>query len=166
MLAHFFSTNDFRTQVKFVAWWQWTILTSIIGIGWVVTFRTLATPAAIGTLAGFVLVALSLTCTYTDLTRFRIPNWATYGLTGGSFVFNGLASLLIGQIDLMQVENSNSSLPVMIEPLGAIGIGPALLGAASCFGAMLVVYLICHSGAGDVKLAMAIGSVMGMDRSL
>ncbi len=94
---------------------------------------------------GGVILVLLLTCaTITDLSRRKIYNWATYP----AFLWAVLMNFVIAP------GPSNS---------GVIGFSASLIGAAVCLGIMLVPYALARGGAGDVKLAVAIGALLGVD---
>lgn len=96
-----------------------------------------------GTLSGLVLALLLSSAAATDLKRRKIFNWSTYTAFGWALVIN--------------------SLPLSFRGTGAIGLAASLTGAGVCFGIMLVAYSLARGGAGDVKLAAAIGAIVGVD---
>ncbi len=91
-------------------------------------------------------VALAI-CTVTDLRTRRIPNAVTLPLA-----VSGLAVNLYAM--------GSRSVP------GAVGFPSALLGLATCFGVMLLFHVLAGHGAGDVKLAAALGTWMGVEAGL
>ena len=101
----------------------------------------------LGTLAGLVLLAVLATCTVTDLRGHRIFNWVTYSAFLWAILINIAASAW-------------PSAPP--EWLGGVGIGQSLIGAAMCFVITLAGYHMSGRGAGDVKLAAAIGALLGV----
>ncbi len=52
------------------------------------------------------------------------------------------------------------------KTLGAIGLQQSLLGGIGCFVLMLVAYTLARGGAGDVKLAAAIGALIGFESGM
>lgn len=120
-----------------------------VAASWVAIASVLYLPA--GWLSGFVLSALLVVCTYTDLRWHRIPNWATYTALLWALGLNA-AGALAG--------------PAGSSWLGAIGPANSFWGATACFFALLPLYAICRGGAGDVKLATAIGALVGIERGL
>jgi len=46
--------------------------------------------------------------------------------------------------------------------LGAVGLAHSIGGALVCFAAVLVAYHLAQGGAGDVKLAAALGALLGV----
>ena len=54
------------------------------------------------------------------------------------------------------------AVPVGPTYLGAVGLPQSLSGAALCFFLMLICYQLARGGAGDVKLATAIGALLGV----
>jgi prepilin signal peptidase PulO-like enzyme (type II secretory pathway) len=115
----------------------------------------------LGTLSGFVLLAVLAVSAVTDAREHRIYNCATYSAVLWALLINVTASILSG--------GEGSSLFVFVPAsfvgpqwLGGVGIGQSLVGLALCFGITLIGYHLSGSGAGDVKLAAAIGSVLGL----
>lgn len=88
--------------------------------------------------------------TWHDLRRMRIPNSITYSSL--------LAALLLASAAWLA-----SRLNAGFNPrwLSAIGIGEAVAGAAVGFVLMGAIYSITNRGAGDVKLATALGALFG-----
>lgn len=95
-------------------------------------------------LAMAILAALLAGASYADLRWRRIPNWLTYPALAWTI---GIAA--------WQIHSGNVS--------SEWNLSSALLGAAACFCCMLLVYRLAGSGAGDVKLAAAIGAVIGVE---
>ncbi len=102
----------------------------------------------LATAAAGLLLALAAVTAYTDLTAKRIPNWATYT----TFVLALTLNLI----------------SVAANPpwLGAVGLGPSLVGGFGLFFAMLVVFSITGGGAGDVKFAGCLGALFGVRTGL
>lgn len=125
------------------------LVPAVLGPAWVVLAGRLLPGQPLATLAGLVLLLTLTACAYTDLTRRRIPNWATYTAVLWALVLNAAAA--------------------WIGPrpwLGAVGIVESLLGLGACFLVLLMIYRASGSGAGDVKLAGAIGALLGPERGL
>ena len=101
----------------------------------------------LATATGGLLTVLVLTAAYTDSQKWRIPNWLTYVGTLWAFAIN-LAQSVFGNETSQQL-------------LGAVGIGPSLLGFAVFFTGLLIVFSFSGGGAGDVKIGGAIGSFLG-----
>jgi Flp pilus assembly protein protease CpaA len=99
-------------------------------------------------LLGLVAVLLLAVCTVTDLTWRKIPNWATYSAVLWAVGVNAAA--------------------LVADPsyLGAQGIVHCVVGTIACFVLMLVVYEFSGGGAGDVKLAAALGSLLGVEHGI
>lgn len=135
--------------IKSKAWPASAIVLFCVAASWVAIAGAHYLPA--GWLSGFVLSALLATCTYTDLRWHRIPNWATYTALLWAFGLN-VAGAVAG--------------PAGSSWLGAIGPADSFWGATACFFALLPLYAICRGGAGDVKLATAIGALVGIERGL
>ncbi|MBX7106957.1 MAG: A24 family peptidase [Gemmataceae bacterium] len=100
----------------------------------IVGVPSLAIGCSPGETACLVLVALLAVVTVTDLLWRRIFNW------------------LVG--------------PALLAALGLAAAGgtlpAALLGASSCFAAMLSLYVLFGGGEGDVKLFAVVGAALGV----
>lgn len=132
------------TQHRKAAWLAALLSPALVGPLWIGLFGLIQPRPFIGTLTGLVAVLLLAVCSVTDLSRRKIPNWATYSAMLWALGVNLTASLVGPQ-----------------EFLGAVGVGAALMGGAVCFGLMLFVYQFSGGGAGDVKLAAALGWLLG-----
>lgn len=115
----------------------------------------------IGTLAGFVLVSVLVVSAVTDARDRKIYNWATYSAFLWAIAINVTASLLLlaGRATVDTLEPANLVGP---QWLGGVGIGQSLAGAALCFIITFFGYRLSGGGAGDVKLAAAIGALLGV----
>jgi Flp pilus assembly protein protease CpaA len=82
----------------------------------------------------------------TDVKHGKIFNWCTYPACAW-----GLAIALAGAADER-----------VAHRLGALQLGACLVGLAACLFVMLVVHSLTGGGMGDVKLAGALGSLVGM----
>lgn len=112
----------------------------------------------IGRLTAFaVLFSLLAVCAVTDAIWRIIPNWATYTAT----------------IWAVTVSTANSwGIPAEAFPEGPffihrsvnlpVSIADCVAGLFACFFIMLVIHSIAKGGAGDVKLATAIGALIGL----
>jgi len=129
------------------------------------------TPAILGTLTGVgavlfvpvrfegdiatcVLIPLLAVCTYTDCRWKIIPNFATYSALLWALTINMVASLSAQGLSPAVAETLG-------RHLGAIGLGASLLGAATCFAVMYCCYTARGFGGGDLKLAAALGALLG-----
>jgi prepilin peptidase CpaA len=103
-------------------------------------------PSPLPTATGLVLVALLASATATDLRRFRIPNALTYPALGLAVLTNALSEVAPPNIRAL---------------LGSVGLAECLAGVGLAFGvfALLFRWRIC--GGGDVKLATAVGGLLG-----
>ena len=101
-----------------------------------------------------VLVPLLAVSAYTD-SRWRIiPNFATYTAVAWALAINATASVVSLCASPMASQQIRSQ-------LGAIGIGQSLLGLLACFTIMLVFYNRQGFGGGDLKIAAALGALLG-----
>jgi prepilin peptidase CpaA len=127
---------------------------------WVVSVITLPLLAAAGVLAGSGLhtpvfgtaavgaaAGLLAVSAVTDLWGRKIYNWATYPAFLWAVAANAVLPLVLGADEAAR--------------LGFVGLGNSLLGAAVGFGITLVGYHLSGGGAGDVKLAAALGAMFG-----
>ncbi|MFK7769459.1 MAG: prepilin peptidase [Mariniblastus sp.] len=95
--------------------------------------------------SGLILVLLLASASFSDLSRRKIYNWATYTAFAWAIAINSVPRF---------------------QSVGAIGLSNSLYGAAVCFAVMLIPYSLARGGAGDVKLAAAIGALVGIDSGL
>ena len=98
---------------------------------------------AFGTLSGLLLALLLVASTITDVSSRKIYNWATYTAFAYAIAVNMVFSPNVAWA-------------------GSIGLSQCLGGAAVCFALMLMAYTLARGGAGDVKLATAIGAICGV----
>ncbi len=115
----------------------------------------------LGTLAGLVLLAVLATCTVTDVQRHRIYNWATYSAFLWALLINIVATAWPSG-DKMLASVSSGAAAVGPKMLGGVGINQSLAGGALCFLITLAGYRMSGRGAGDVKLAAALGALLGV----
>lgn len=94
------------------------------------------------------LAALLAAVCLTDLRERRIPNRLVLAALALALLWHAGAPAGNGLFDLRQP--------------GALGAGQALAGGAAAFGAFLLLHLLRMMGAGDVKLAGALGAVFGL----
>ena len=102
---------------------------------------------ALRTFSGLLLVLLLVSSTVTDLSQRKIFNWTTYTACVWALAINALPSSFA-------------------STTGAIGLSNSLPGASVCFLVMLFPYMLARGGAGDVKLATAIGALTGAGNGL
>ena len=103
---------------------------------------------AIGTVSGVILLLLLFVSSLTDLSRRKIFNWTTY-------------CAIVWALGL----NATSELGFDWQ-LGAVGLKQSICGLLGCFVVMLFVYSLARGGAGDVKLAAAIGALIGFEQGI
>lgn len=99
-----------------------------------------------GSVMGFQLLFLLFVATITDIRGRKIYNLSTYSAILIALIANAGASLT----------HSHSVF------LGAVGAGSSFAGAAACFFVVFLAYQMTGCGAGDVKMAMAIGAILGL----
>jgi Flp pilus assembly protein protease CpaA len=127
---------------------------------WIAAVGSWCPKSLVGTLSGLVLVLLLGACIYTDLSWRRIPNWATYAAVAWALGLNAVAAFATA------ATHDWPSLQRVVAWSGAVGIGQSLAGAGVCFGIMVAIYSLGGTGAGDVKLAAAIGALVGVQHGL
>lgn len=112
----------------------------------------------VGKVAAFaVLLSLLVTCAITDIIWRIIPNWATYTAVFWAVVISAVTdggSFGEGIADAPTFFRGAVTLPV--------GVVDGLAGLFACFFIMLAIHSVATGGAGDVKLATAIGALIGM----
>ncbi len=100
-----------------------------------------ATQASLAAAQAAVLGPLMLVTTYFDLKERRIPNGAVFASVTIAIGLSGLAPHILGNRHV-------------------------IVGLFACGGALIPFYSAGHLGAGDVKLAAAIGAVLGPHEGL
>jgi Flp pilus assembly protein protease CpaA len=118
---------------------------------WIATTAGVWGVAPLATWTGLVLVLLLAVGATTDLARGRILNATTYPAMLWALTIN----LAWGGVD-----------PSIGLPTGSIGPTACLLGGLACLGMMLASFLTAGGGGGDVKLAVALGLLLGVERGL
>lgn len=95
---------------------------------------------------GFAAACVLIVATVTDIRHRKIYNWLTYpAMFLGLLLATGASlNLRFGQLQLQE----------------------SILGLLGCGLFMLVPYTLSGGGAGDVKLAMAMGSLIGFEATL
>ncbi len=111
-----------------------------------------AAPGRLGTLVGAVLTITCCVSTVTDLLWRKIFNL----LVGPAF-----ATLVAVNVAATFWSDELARLGIF-DALGAIGAGPSLCGAAVCFLFTGIPFALGQGGAGDVKLAAAVGAGFGV----
>ena len=99
-----------------------------------------------------VLIPLLTIASVTDLTSRRIPNWLTY-------------SAIAFALSAAAIVSVRATSGAVVLP-GVAGLRESVSGFAATFGIMLLIYFIFGTGAGDVKLAGAIGACVGVQTGL
>jgi Flp pilus assembly protein protease CpaA len=140
--------------------WVWAMTAPIwLSPVWLLLVWCLAgTP--LGTVARCLMLLLLAVCSYTDTRWGKIRNWATYpGL---------LWALALNAFDTMTSHGEEGAAATEMfrlgnapVPLGGIGLVESFAGAVVAFVLMLMVYRVAGGGAGDVKLAAALGAWLG-----
>ena len=115
----------------------------------------------LGTLSGLVLLAALAAAAVTDLRRQKIYNWTTYSALVWALAINATASALSTGAEGPMFGLGPAPI-VGPAVLGGVGLPLCLGGAALCFGITMFGYDLSGGGAGDVKLAAAIGALLGM----
>ncbi len=122
-------------------------------------------PHPLTSTCGLFAVLLLVTCSVTDLKRHKIHNWATYSALLWAFLINGAASLwTISSTE--HIEDYLVTNRIGPEFLGAVGIAESMAGAVGCFAVVFLAFSMARGGAGDVKLAAAIGALLGFRMGL
>lgn len=146
------------TATRQTCWEVALVLPVLAGPVWCLAWRWQA--SWIGTLSGFVLLALLVTCAATDLGRRKIYNWATYSAVVWALAINLLATMgSLGDEGPTMIYRHFDIVGPRV--LGGIGLEQSLGGAGLCFLMTLIGFHLSGTGAGDVKLATAIGALLG-----
>jgi len=124
----------------------------------------LAVPAEAGWWATFAagpVLVLLLVSTGTDLWRHLIFNWITYPAFGLALFTAGVNDIAGGWV--AGTEDGTERRPL----LGTVSFLDSLFGAVACFALLWVGYSLSRRrGAGDVKLATALGAWLGVRMGL
>jgi prepilin signal peptidase PulO-like enzyme (type II secretory pathway) len=144
-----------RYSPRQVAWIAALGLPAVLAPAWAAAWSVLpfGHESVIRTASGFVLLAALAAASYTDCRWQLIPNWVTYSAILWGVAINGAASLLFPSGNHPQW-------------LGAIGLVNSLIGLATMFLLLLIVFSFTGGGAGDVKLVGSIGSLLGLELGL
>jgi Flp pilus assembly protein protease CpaA len=124
-----------------------TALAAAISLVWTVCCEMGLSPFTCG-----ILVPMLTWASLHDVATRRIPNRLTYGMT--LFALSLAAATTIAGSNDIEVA------------AGLMGLPEALAGFAATFGIMLLIYTLFGTGAGDVKLAGAIGALIGVKAGL
>ena len=119
----------------------------------------------LGTLSGLVLLAALSACAITDIRRHRIYNWVSYSALLWALLINIAVSCLTTGEDTLNSSYNHGNL-IGLHYLGAVGLSESLAGAFLCFLITLAGYHLSGRGAGDVKLATAIGALLGIHQGV
>lgn len=108
-------------------------------------------PSSSQALITAILITLLAVASYTDLRWHRIPNWLTYPALLWTFALVGFSTQWTPEAVLLTNFQATPH-----------RLADAALGGAVSFVGMLMVYRLSGTGAGDVKLATAIGAAVGV----
>jgi Flp pilus assembly protein protease CpaA len=126
--------------------WAKALLLLLLAPAWISVAARANLPAPLPTTTGFVLVCVLLIAAESDIMRLVIPNRVT------------LPALITGAV----INVMSAVAPTEVgRALGAVGLPGYLLGAAAAFLPFAVMYEFKACGGGDVKLATAIGGLLG-----
>lgn len=140
--------------------WAWRIAVVaplVLAAPWLWLCRSLGAPPDIGTLRVLLLALLLVSATVTDLLWRRIFNWTTYTV----FAWVAVLQLLAATLPLGGA-SGKESLSAWGAALGMLPWRDSLAGFAIGFVLMLVLYNVFRGGAGDLKLAAVLGSLVGV----
>ncbi len=155
-----------------VAWFRPLGIIAAMGVATLVVAQVLEVSPMVATTAVVLAGMLGLS-SVTDVRDRRIPNWATYSALGWGLFSNAWGSLAAMSAFAGTSNPAETFMPMSTNPLmvgdwleGPIGIEASLLGAIACFAIMLLIHVAAGGGAGDVKLAAAIGSMIGVRQGI
>ena len=115
------------------------------------------------TLSLVFICVLAASTTLTDTVIGKIWNHWTVPACLLGLVINAVASIVAWGVDSINGGEADWQ-SKLIESLGAVGWWSSFGGFVVCFGLTLLVYLSGGCGGGDVKLAGAYGSLLGLLR--
>lgn len=110
-------------------------------------------PTPFTSLAGCVTLLVLAVCSYTDARWGKIRNTTTYPAI--------LAALAIAACDTVLYRQSDNVMTGQWTILGNSTLLESVMGAFLAFFIMMVIYHLAGGGAGDVKLATALGALLG-----
>lgn len=141
-------------------WRAALVVPAVVAGPWVLLTAGAGLPAPVPTAAGAVLLLLLATTTATDLTRRRIPNWATYTAVLWALALHVVAAVLPADRVVRVPGPFAAEVPAASLLVGTTA-GEAAGGFAVGFVVMVLLYGVFRGGAGDVKLVAAIGALVG-----
>ena len=152
-----------------LAWHAAWLLPALLGPTWAVLLGRMHASTTVASVTGFIMVCLLAATSYTDLRWKRIPNWATYSAVLWALAINAFASLTLGPESIDRIrsglgDGGTNPIYTQIAYLGPIGFLQSAAGAGVCFAAMFLVYSFAGGGAGDAKMATAMGAILGVQR--
>lgn len=147
------------TMTQKARWAEALTFPIVVGPVWCLAWHSQG--SRFGTLAGLILLALIITSAITDFQRHKIYNWATYSAFLWALAINIVASIASYGEGSLTLEFQSAPI-VGPQMLGGVGMGECLTGAAACFLITFFGYDLSGGGAGDVKLAAAIGALLGL----
>jgi Flp pilus assembly protein protease CpaA len=135
----------------------------VLGLPWLVLLGALGVEGVLGTLTGLVLVLLIAVATITDVLWRKIYNWTTYPATVYSLVLSVTAWLVSDSLSLdwHVLERPSEGSVTLSRLLSFVTPLESLTGLVVGFGIMFLLFAIVQKGAGDVKLVMALGAIVG-----
>lgn len=139
------ATPRFRQPAPKPIWWYAAFCPIVLAPVWLSLPLTFI--GALSSFTGMLLTLLLVSSSVTDLSHRKIYNWTTYTAFAWALGINLLPAL----------PSAN---------MGTIGFANSCIGATACFLIMLIPYSLARGGAGDVKLAAAIGALLGLDSGL
>ncbi|MBY0525263.1 MAG: A24 family peptidase [Gemmataceae bacterium] len=147
------STRAIANPSRRWAWLLALLAPLVLAPLWYMVYSHTTLPGTIGTWSGLVAVLLLTACSVTDIRRHKIHNWATYPAVLWALGLNAAGSIGDGSGEEYKF-------------LGAIGFPNSIVAAVIVFFIALAVYSIAGGGGGDVKLATALGALLGVDRAM
>jgi prepilin peptidase CpaA len=108
-------------------------------------------------LSMFLLLALILVASLTDLFRQKIYNWTVYPGILAALGFSMAGAVLLRTTGVSEAQ---------LERLGWIPLGQSLLGLVACGLVMLVCFVVFQVGGGDVKLVAMMGAFLGPEKGI
>lgn len=148
-----------ETVLRTRAWQVAVVLPLLLAAPWRLLCQAAGAPPEVGTPRVLLLVLLLTTATVTDLLWRRIYNWTTYTVFAWVVALELLAVILrSGAIE----DNTGFS----VRALSLLGMLPwrdSLGGFVAGFAILFVLYSVFRGGAGDLKLAAVLGSLVGIN---
>jgi Flp pilus assembly protein protease CpaA len=147
-------------------WRAALLLPLVLSWPWLAGTRYLELPPFFASLTGLLFCLLLATVSVTDLLRRRIYNWTTYTAVLWMAALQILALAAPGSWRVPDPGRPGGEPVSLGELVGAPPLADSLAGMLLGFGIMFLLFSVFRGGGGDLKLATALGTMLGPHRLL